>query len=61
MRSPRFTEYLPGRSAPSAARAYGVLATCVGGMVLARAVEDDDLAEEILAACRAAAGRMAQE
>jgi len=38
-------------------RALGAVATAVGGLVIARALAEDDLAAELLAACRAAIER----
>lgn len=40
---------------PDRERAISTMALCVGGMMLARAVSDDSLSEEILQACRQAA------
>lgn len=41
-----------GPSERSGDRALAILALCVGGMTLARAIPDDALADRILAACR---------
>lgn len=51
----RVAELIGG--APDQARqsAIAVLATCVGGLVLSRAIRDEALADEVLAACRHAA------
>lgn len=51
----RFALYFPRRTAGTEELAYGLLASCVGGMVLARAVEDKATADAILKACRKAA------
>ncbi len=40
-------------------KAIAVLALSVGGVLLSRAVPDDDLADEVLAACRKAAAEIA--
>jgi TetR/AcrR family transcriptional repressor of nem operon len=37
--------------------ALAIAATLVGGMILARAVDDRELSDRILAACRARLGR----
>ncbi len=33
--------------------AYAALASCVGGLILSRALEDDEISEKLLAACKA--------
>ena len=55
----RFADDLPEDGAGSRARAYGILAMCVGGMVLGRAVEGEAEADTILAACQQAARELA--
>lgn len=55
----RFARSFFHRDADTEALAYGLLATCVGGMVLARAVEDQDIADTILNACQKAAIQLA--
>jgi AcrR family transcriptional regulator len=56
----RFALYFRRRDADTEDLAYGLLATCVGGMVLARAVEDEDTADAILKACRKAATQLVE-
>jgi TetR/AcrR family transcriptional repressor of nem operon len=43
---------IPAAPADARARALAAVALCVGGVVLAQAVNDESLAEDILAACR---------
>ena len=57
----RFQRLLEGRQCNSRQTAYGLLATCVGGMVLARAVDDRAVADDILDACRETALRLLRE
>lgn len=57
----RFARFFPRRAARNEELAYALLASCIGGMVLARAVEDRESADFILAACRKAAIRLARE
>ena len=45
----------PALRADQVRPADGVAALCVGGLGLARSVQDEDLAEQILASCRKAA------
>lgn len=45
---------------PPPDHAAAMLALCVGGLSLARAVNDPELSERLLAACRDAAGRLAE-
>ena len=54
-----FARALPGDGPEATARAYGFLALCVGGLVLGRAVEGEETAETILAACNEAARKLA--
>lgn len=50
----RVTAAIPATKGPAARRkAVGTLATMIGALVLARAIEDTDLSEEILAETRA--------
>jgi TetR/AcrR family transcriptional repressor of nem operon len=42
-------------------RSIGIVALCVGGMLLARAVEDSKLSDDILRSCRRFAGGRARE
>lgn len=49
----RLARYLnPENPTAAKGQALAIVATCVGGIAMARAVSDEDLAEEILAACR---------
>ena len=50
-----FAAGLEGGEAAARKRAMGIATLCVGGMVLARAVDDDGLADEIREAARAMA------
>jgi len=43
-----------GPDSPNKNRAIPAIATCVGGLMLARAVDDPKLSDQILSACRAA-------
>jgi AcrR family transcriptional regulator len=43
---------IPGDPADASARALAAVALCVGGVVLAQAVSDEQLADALLAACR---------
>lgn len=43
---------MPEAGAPARDHAWGFLATLVGGLLLSRGVQDDEMAEEILRACR---------
>lgn len=56
----RFARYFPRRTVGTEELAYGLLASCVGGMVLARAVEDEATADAILKACRKAASQLVE-
>ncbi len=42
-------------------RAWALFALCVGGLTLSRAMASERVADEVLAACRAAAGRLIDE
>lgn len=55
----RFADCFPHRDAHTEELAYGLLATCIGGMVLARAVDDRGIADFILNACRKTATQLA--
>ena len=48
----RLERDLPGPSAQRRRRALQLATTLIGGVALARALDDEDLAEELLAACR---------
>jgi AcrR family transcriptional regulator len=52
---------LPRRSTPERERALAVVAQCVGGLMLSRAVKNEKLSDLILKACRAAAMAMCEE
>ena len=43
-----------GRDSPNQDEAIAAIALCVGGLMLARAVDDPKLSDKILSACRAA-------
>jgi len=49
---------LPGVSASRRDRALAVVAQCVGGLMLSRAVKDQKLSDQILKSCRDAAMKM---
>ena len=49
---------LPGGSAQERERALAVVAQCVGGLMLSRAVKDQKLSDQILKSCRDAAMKM---
>lgn len=55
-----FEDNLPGGDEAPRATALAIAALCVGGMVLARAVDDDGLAEDVRDASRALALRTGQ-
>jgi TetR/AcrR family transcriptional repressor of nem operon len=46
---------LPGCPAPARERALAIVAQCVGGLMLARAVKNEKLSDQILKSCRSAA------
>ena len=46
---------LPGCATPARERALAIIAQCVGGLMLARAVKDDKLSDQILKSCRSSA------
>lgn len=48
----RLEQDLPGSAAQRRSRALQLATTLIGGVALARALDDEDLAEELLAACR---------
>lgn len=47
---------MPEDGPPAREHAWGFLATLVGGLLLSRGVQDDEMAEEILRACRRSVG-----
>jgi TetR/AcrR family transcriptional repressor of nem operon len=49
---------LPDGSTPKRNRAWALIAECVGGLMLSRAVKDEDLSDQILRACRQAAAKI---
>ena len=49
---------LPEDSETSRERALAIIAECVGGVMLARAVKDEKLSDQILRSCRSAALRI---
>ena len=57
----RFARRFARRDADTEALAYGLLATCVGGMVLARAVEDRETADAVLSSCQRIAVRLIED
>ncbi|HET9529863.1 MAG TPA: TetR/AcrR family transcriptional regulator [Blastocatellia bacterium] len=52
---------LPEGDAPVQDRALALIAQCVGGLMLARAVKDEELSNQILKACRNAATKIAEK
>ena len=56
----RFADCFSRQDADTEDLAYALLATSVGGMVLARAVEDQDIADKILNACQKTAIKLAE-
>jgi TetR/AcrR family transcriptional repressor of nem operon len=57
----RIQKRMPQGETPERERAMAVLAQCVGGLMLARAVTDEKLSNQILKACRQAAMKVCQE
>jgi len=51
---------LPQGAAPPHDRALAMMAQCVGGLMLARAVNDEELSNRILKACRQAATKICE-
>jgi TetR/AcrR family transcriptional repressor of nem operon len=51
-------DLFPGGSESSRERALGIIAQCVGGLMLARAVKNEKLSDQILRSCRSAALRI---
>jgi len=52
---------LPGGSEKTRDRALALIAQCVGGLMLSRAVMDEELSNRILKACRNAAMKISEE
>jgi TetR/AcrR family transcriptional repressor of nem operon len=52
---------LPEGDVPARTRAMGVIAQCVGGLMISRAVKDEELSNRILRACREAAMKVSGE
>ena len=52
---------LPESSTPARDRALAIVAQCVGGLMLARAVKDEKLSDQMLKACRNAALQISAE
>ena len=52
---------LPEGSDASRERALAIVAQCVGGLMLARAVRDEKLSDQILKSCRLAANRIRED
>jgi TetR/AcrR family transcriptional repressor of nem operon len=52
---------LPENSETARERALAILAQCVGGLMLARAVKNEKLSDQILKSCRMAALRMRED
>jgi TetR/AcrR family transcriptional repressor of nem operon len=50
-----------GRETPARDRALALIAQCVGGVMLSRAVMDEELSNRILKACRNAATRISEQ
>ena len=48
---------LEGEAAGDPERALAAIATCVGGVALARCIADDDLVETLLDACKKSVSR----
>jgi len=46
---------LPESSVPARERALAIVAQCVGGLMLSRAVKNEKLSDQILKSCRLAA------
>ena len=56
-----FASLMPGGSKKNSRKAFAVMATMVGGVLLARAVHDETLAQDILDICQEAIDRIADE
>ncbi|HKX30734.1 MAG TPA: helix-turn-helix domain-containing protein [Blastocatellia bacterium] len=52
--------WLPDGSTPQRDRAWALIAECVGGLMLSRAVNDEQLSDQILRACRQAAAKICE-
>ncbi len=52
---------LPAGDAPEKERAIGILVQLIGGLMLARAVNDEKLSTDILKACRQAAMKLSEQ
>jgi TetR/AcrR family transcriptional regulator, transcriptional repressor for nem operon len=52
---------LPDGSSPQSDRALALMAQCVGGLMLSRAVKDEKLSDQILRACRQAAMKICEQ
>ena len=52
---------LPKGSTATREHALGIIAQCVGGLMLARAVKDEQLSDQILKSCRLAANRIRED
>lgn len=52
---------LPEDSTSSRERALAIIAQCVGGLMLARAVKNEKLSDQILKSCRLAAARIRED
>jgi TetR/AcrR family transcriptional repressor of nem operon len=52
---------LPDGLTPQSDRALALIAQCVGGLMLSRAVKDEKLSDQILRACRQAAIRICEQ
>ena len=52
---------LPAGSDSSRERALAIIAQCVGGLMLARAVRDEKLSDQILKSCRSAAMKIRED
>ena len=57
----RLAQDLSGPPAQRRARALQLATTLIGGVALARALDDEGLAEELLAACRQGAQELLEE
>jgi len=57
----RLARDLPGSPAQRRRRALQLATTLIGGVALARALDDDGLAEEVLAACRLGGQQLLEE
>jgi TetR/AcrR family transcriptional repressor of nem operon len=52
---------IPEGSKTCRERALAIVAQCVGGLMLARAVKDEKLSDQILKSCRLAANRIRED